>query len=142
MRVAFVCVQNAGRSQMATAFADRERRRRGLGDSVETITGGTRPADHVHEAVIEAMAEVGLDLSERIPREITVEELQGADVVVTMGCSAEDVCPATWGGDSRDWDLDDPHGKPLREVREIRDEIGERVRDLLDELLTEREGSG
>ncbi|RBI64229.1 low molecular weight phosphatase family protein [halophilic archaeon] len=134
--VAFVCVQNAGRSQMATAFAEREREKRGL-ETLEIRSGGTRPADAVHDEVVEAMAEVGIDLSDREPREITAAELQECDYVLTMGCSASDVCPATWSGENRDWDLDDPHGESVDEVREIRDEIASRVVALFDELQSE-----
>nr|WP_082238297.1 arsenate reductase ArsC [Halorubrum tebenquichense] len=136
-RIAFVCVQNAGRSQMATAFAERERDRRGAGDRIEIVTGGTQPADHVHDMVVEAMAEVDIDISDRTPREVTPDELQAVDLVVTMGCSASDVCPATWNGESRDWGLDDPHERPIEEVREIRNEIEERVVELFNELLSE-----
>lgn len=102
-RIAFVCVQNAGRSQMAAAFAERERDRRDVGDRIEIVTGGTRPADHVHNVVVEAMGELDIDLSDRTPREVTPDELQAVDLVVTMGCSASDVCPATWNGENRDW---------------------------------------
>lgn len=133
-RVAFVCVQNAGRSQMAHAIAERERERRGAGDRLEFVTGGTDPGEAVHPVVVEAMGQVGFDLSGRTPREITPEEVETCDVVITMGCSAEGICPATWRGDARDWDLDDPHGKDLDAVREIRDEIQSRVVALFDEL--------
>ena len=136
-RIAFVCVQNAGRSQMATAFAERERDRRGAGDRIEIVTGGTQPADHVHDVVVEAMAEVDIDISDRTPREVTHDELQAVDLVVTMGCSASDVCPATWNGENRDWGLNDPHERPIEEVREIRNEIEERVVELFNELLSE-----
>ncbi len=135
VRVAFVCVQNAGRSQMARAFAERERDRRDATDRVDLLTGGTRPADAVHDVVAEAMAERGVDLGDRTPREVTPDELRETDLVVTMGCSADDVCPATWGGESRDWDLVDPHGKSIEAVREIRDEVEERVVALFDELV-------
>jgi arsenate reductase len=138
MKVGFVCVQNAGRSQMATAFAERERRRRDDGEEIAIVTGGTRPAEHVHEEVLEAMGDLGFDLSDRTPREITHEELRTTDVVITMGCSAQDVCPATWSGDSRDWDLDDPDGRSPDEVAAIRDEIEDRVEALFDELLVEQ----
>jgi len=131
---AFVCVQNAGRSQIAHSLAERERARRGVEDRVEFLTGGTDPADEVHPVVVEAMDEVGIDLSGRTPREITPAEIETCDVVITMGCSAEVVCPATWRGDSRDWDLVDPHGRDLDAVRDIRDEIESRVGTLLDEL--------
>jgi len=134
VRVAFVCVQNAGRSQMATAFAEREREDRGLAGEIEIVTGGTDPAEHVHGIVLEAMEEVGIDLSDRRPREVTPEELQSCEYVITMGCSAEDVCPATWSGENRDWGLDDPDGRPIEEVREIRGQIETRVADLFDEL--------
>jgi arsenate reductase len=132
--LAFVCVQNAGRSQMATAFAERERAARGLEDEIEVLTGGTRPADGVHPEVVDAMREVGVDLSDRTPREITFEELRDADYVITMGCSADDVCPAGWAGENRDWDLRDPDGRPSEEVARIRDDVEGRVRDLFDEL--------
>lgn len=134
VRVAFVCVQNAGRSQMAHAFARHERQERDLEGKVELSTGGTRPAGHVHEEVVTAMQAVGIDISNRTPREITVEELQGSEYVVTMGCSAADVCPAGWAGDSQDWELNDPDGRPRDEVAAIRDEIERRVRALFEEL--------
>ena len=132
--IAFVCVQNAGRSQMAYAFARRELARRGLDDRLALLTGGTRPAEHVHSEVVDAMAAVGIDVSERTPREVTVDELRASDYVITMGCSAADVCPAGWGGESRDWDLDDPDGRSPAEVAAIRDEIEHRVAALFDEL--------
>lgn len=137
IQVAFICVQNAGRSQMAYAFAEQERGARELDDRVSIVTGGTRPADHVHEEVIEAMSELGVDLADRQPREITVEETSDSDYVITMGCSAADVCPASWSGDSRDWDLDDPDGRPPDEVAAIREEIEGRVTALFDELEAE-----
>jgi len=140
LRVAFVCVENAGRSQMAAALAERERERRGLSRSVGVLDGGTEPAASVHDVVVRAMAELDVDLSGEKPREISREELRSADVVVTMGCSANDVCPATWRGDARDWGLDDPAGGSLDEVREIRDAIVARVRALFDELEAQLEG--
>jgi len=134
LRIAFVCVQNAGRSQMAYAFAQQAVERRGLEDAIELVTGGTRPADHVHEEVVRAMHAVGIDLSGRTPREITFEETRDSDYVVTMGCSADDVCPAGWAGESRDWNLADPEGRSAAEVGRIRDEIRDRVDDLFDEV--------
>jgi arsenate reductase len=133
-RIAFVCVQNAGRSQMAYAFAQRELADRGLSEQIVLVTGGTRPADHVHDEVVRAMRAVGIDISGQIPREITFEEIQESDYVVTMGCSADDVCPAGWAGENRDWDLQDPDGKSAAEVGRIRDEIEQRVTDLVDEI--------
>lgn len=132
--VAFVCVQNAGRSQMAYAFAQRELEERGLGNEIELVTGGTRPADHVHPEVVDAMQVVGIDISYRSPREVTFEQIQNSDYVITMGCSADDVCPAGWAGENRDWDLDDPDGRPPEEVADIRDEIEERVSAFLGEI--------
>lgn len=132
--LAFVCVQNAGRSQMAAAFAERERERRGLEDRVAIRTGGTEPADAIHDEVREAMAELGIDLADTRPRSISGAELDAADVLVTMGCSTDDVSPASWRGDARDWGLDDPYGRPIEEVRSIRDEVEERVQALFDEL--------
>ncbi|WP_245547783.1 arsenate-mycothiol transferase ArsC [Halovivax ruber] len=133
LRLAFVCVQNAGRSQLATALAERERDRRGL-EAVEIVTGGTDPADAVHPVVADAMAEAGLDPVDREPRAITPDELAACDVVCTMGCSIDGICPATWRGDARDWDLPDPHGADIETVREIRATIADRVRNLFDEL--------
>jgi protein-tyrosine-phosphatase len=120
---------------MAAALAERERDRRGL--AVEVLSGGTDPAERVHDVVVRAMAELDIDLSGARPREIPREELLAVDVVVTMGCSADDVCPATWRGDARDWGLDDPADRPLEEVRGIRDEIAERVVDLFDGIERE-----
>lgn len=133
--VAFVCVQNAGRSQMAYAFARQEREVRGLDGEVALVTGGTRPAEEIHPEVVDAMRERGIDIAGQTPREVTVDDLQGSDLVITMGCSADEVCPAGWGGETRDWDLDDPDGRTAKEVRAIRKEIERRVTTLFDELL-------
>jgi arsenate reductase len=134
IRIAFMCVQNAGRSQMSTAFAERERDRRGLDDRVEILTGGTHPADHVHEEVIEVMDEVGFDLSDRTPREIPIDDLQSCEYVATMGCSTLDVGEVGSDVEVRDWALDDPDGEDMERVREIRDEIVQRVSALFDEF--------
>ncbi|GAB3327013.1 low molecular weight phosphatase family protein [Haloplanus rallus] len=131
-RIAFVCVRNAGRSQMSAAFAERERDRRDL--NVEILSGGTRPAESVHEGVIEAMAEVGLDLTDRTPREIGTAELRTCDYAATMGCSTLDVDAIRDDVDVRDWALADPGGADLDRVREIRDEIEGRVAALFDEV--------
>jgi protein-tyrosine-phosphatase len=135
MRFTFVCIQNADRSQMATAFAKQERRRRGVEDEVEIVTGGTDPAESLHEEVITVMDEAGFDLRDVTPRRITPEELGECDYVAAMGCTADGVCPATWSEASRDWDLEDPHGKELDTVREIRETVEQRVRELFDEGL-------
>jgi len=135
VRLGFVCVQNAGRSQMSTAFAEREVERRGLGDRVEIVTGGTHPADAVHDEVVETMRELDVDLSDRTPREVSTAELDACDVVATMGCSTLSLDADV---DVRDWDLTDPDGKPPVEVREIRDEVQRRVQALFDERFGER----
>ena len=131
IRVAFVCVRNAGRSQMAAAFAERERAARGLEDRVEILTGGTRPADSVHDEVSEAMDEAGFDLSGRTPRAIADGELRSCDHVATMGCSTLDLGDAV---DVRDWDLEDPGGRDPEAVRAIRDEVERKVASLFDEI--------
>ena len=136
-RIAFMCVRNAGRSQMSTAFAEREGRRRGLQDRIEILTGGTAPADAVHDVVIEAMDEVGIDVSDRTPRAITEAELRSCDVVATMGCSTLDVGTVGDDVDVRDWALADPGEADLDDVRDIRDEVEERVAALFDELTAE-----
>ncbi|RCU47722.1 low molecular weight phosphatase family protein [Haloplanus salinus] len=137
-RVAFVCVQNAGRSQMATAFAERERERRDL--DVTILTGGTHPADAVHDEVIETMAELDVDLSDRTPSGITAGELRSCDYVATMGCSTLDL-GETPSVDVRDWALDDPDGQAPERVRDIRDEVESRVNALFDEIEAERAGA-
>ena len=116
VRVAFVCVRNAGRSQMATAFAEQERRERGVERDVEILTGSTQPAERVHDTVVGVMTEVGFDLAGRTPRAIAPRDLAKADTVVTMGCSASEVCPAAWSSENRDWTLADPGGKTRDEV--------------------------
>lgn len=133
-RIAFVCVQNAGRSQMATAFAERERDRRGLEDRVEILTGGTDPADAVHEGVIETMREEGIDLSGRTPQAVSTEELQSCDYVATMGCSTLDVSGVENDVDVRDWALEDPDSADPERAREIRNEVRDRVRAMFDDL--------
>ena len=100
----FMCVRNAGRSQMATAFAERELDRRELANEVEIATGGTAPADSVHDVVVEALAEVGLDIDGREPRHVSEATLADSDFVATMGCSTLELD----GVDTDDWDLDDP----------------------------------
>ena len=128
----FVCVQNAGRSQMATAFAERERDRRGLEDSVEIITGGTHPADSVHDEVVTVMEDHEIDLSDRVPREVSTTELESCDVVATMGCSTLELDAE--GIDVRDWALTDPDGQDPEQVRAIRNDIEQRVTELFDEV--------
>jgi protein-tyrosine-phosphatase len=125
--VLFVCVHNAGRSQMAAALLDHHAQGR-----VVVRSAGSTPADQVNPAVIAAMDEMGVDLSKEFPKPLTDEVVQAADVVVTMGCG--DACPLFPGKRYLDWELDDPAGKGMGDVRAIRDEIDTRVRGLLAEL--------
>ena len=125
--VLFVCLHNAGRSQMSQALFERAAAGRHTASSA-----GTTPAERVHPEVVEAMREVGIDLSNRRPRQITTEIAQRADVVITMGCG--DRCPYIPGKRYIDWDLPDPAGRPIDEVRAIRDDIDRRVRALAGEL--------
>ncbi|MFB6284563.1 MAG: low molecular weight phosphatase family protein [Halobacteria archaeon] len=134
VRVAFVCVRNAGRSQIAAAFAEREIRRRGKEDQVEIATGGTRPAEKIHDVVVEAMEKEEFDLSRRTPREISIKELESFDLVATMGCSSLDLNELDGSVELRVWNVNDPGGESLDRVMEIRDEIETRVSSLLDEL--------
>jgi arsenate reductase (thioredoxin) len=126
-RVLFVCLHNAGRSQMSEALFAREAAGRH-----EARSAGTTPGEHVHPEVVEAMAELGIDVSRRVPRKLTAEDAEWAGVVVTMGCGDE--CPYVPGTRYLDWDLEDPKGRPLEEVRVTRDEIERRVVELIDEL--------
>lgn len=125
--VLFVCVHNAGRSQMAAAFLAHHSQGR-----VEVRSAGSSPADTVNPAVVQAMAEVGIDLSAQTPKVLTTESVQASDVVITMGCG--DACPIFPGKKYLDWKLADPAGQAVEAVRPIRDEIQARVRELLTEL--------
>ena len=123
MNLYFVCVGNAGRSQMAEAFAKQA--------GHDARSAGSRPEAELHPVVVEAMREIGIDLSGRVPRGITQEDVEWADVVVTMGCG-EDACPVLPGKRYVDWEIRDPIGLPLEDVREIRDDIQRRVEELLE----------
>ena len=125
--VLFVCVHNAGRSQMAAALLDRR-----AGGAVHVRSAGSEPSDRLNPAVVAAMAELGIDISKEFPKPLTDAFVRTADVVITMGCG--DACPFYPGKRYLDWDLEDPAGKPLATVRRIRDEIDERVQTLLREL--------
>jgi arsenate reductase len=126
--VLFVCVHNAGRSQMAAVLLARY-----AGDRIVVRSAGSTPADEVNPAVVEAMREVGVDLSRESPKALTSEAVEASDVVITMGCG--DACPVFPGKRYLDWELTDPSGLSVEEVRPIRDEIDGRVRALADELL-------
>ena len=128
--VLFVCVHNAGRSQMAAAFLAQL-----AGDRIEVRSAGSAPAGAVNPVAAEAMKEVGVDISAQAPKLLTADAVRAADVCVTMGCG--DACPVFPGKRYLDWELDDPAGLPLERVRPIRDEIERRVRTLIAELLPE-----
>jgi len=126
-RIVFVCLHNAGRSQMSQALFEHAAAGRH-----EARSAGTHPAERVHPEVVEVMGELGLDLSDRTPQKLTDELARWADVVVTMGCGDE--CPYIPGKRYMDWDLEDPKGRSVEEVRATRDEIRDRVEQLLSEL--------
>jgi protein-tyrosine-phosphatase len=134
IRIDFICVHNAGRSQMAAAFAERERDERGLEDVVAVHSAGTDPADAIHEEVVDAMAEVGIDISDRSPTWVVLDDLKDSHYLVTMGCTITEINPAQYGVESRTWDLTDPEGEDLETVRAVRDGIERRVSELFDEI--------
>ncbi|MFD9669784.1 arsenate reductase ArsC [Rhodococcus sp. NPDC059968] len=127
--VLFVCVHNAGRSQMAAGFLTLL-----AGDRIEVRSAGSAPADQVNPAAVEAMAEVGIDIAAESPKILTVDAVQASDVVITMGCG--DTCPVFPGKSYRDWVLEDPAGQGVEAVRPIRDEIQAKVQALIAELTT------
>ncbi|ASU78852.1 arsenate reductase ArsC [Actinopolyspora erythraea] len=126
--VLFVCVHNAGRSQMAAALLAHHARGR-----VAVRSAGSTPAEEVNPAVVEVMNELGIDISRRFPKKLSAEDVEASDVVITMGCG--DACPVFPGKRYLDWELDDPAGRTIEEVRPIRDDIDARVRRLLTELV-------
>jgi arsenate reductase len=126
--VLFVCVHNAGRSQMAAALLERH-----AGDGLRVVSAGSEPADALNPVVVDAMREIGIDLDGRAPRLLANEDVRTADVVVTMGCG--DSCPIFPGKRYEDWELEDPAGKDLETVQRIRDEIDARVRALAADVL-------
>ena len=130
--VLFVCVHNAGRSQMAAGFLAHL-----AGDRIEVRSAGSAPADQVNPAAVEAMAELGIDISAESPKILTVDAVQASDVVITMGCG--DTCPVFPGKSYRDWVLEDPAGQGIEAVRPIRDEIKTRIEALIAEIDAERE---
>jgi len=125
--VLFVCVHNAGRSQMAAGWL-----RHLAGDTVEVRSAGSEPADQINSVAVEAMREVGIDITANTPRKLDWDTAQSSDVLITMGCG--DACPVFPGKRYLDWDLDDPAGRDLDAVRPIRDEIKRRVEQLITEL--------
>ena len=129
--VLFVCVHNAGRSQMAAGFLTHL-----AGDAIEVRSAGSAPADQINPSAVAAMAELGIDISDQTPKILTYDAVETSDVVITMGCG--DTCPTFPGVSYRDWVLEDPAGKGLDSVRPIRDEIKARVQALVAELLPAR----
>ena len=127
-KILFVCVHNAGRSQMAEAFFNHYAE-----GKAQAYSAGTHYASHINPTVIEAMREVGIDISDKRPKMLTLEMLGVADKVISMGCGVEGVCPATFVP-TEDWQLEDPEGKPIEQVRAIRDEIGIKVKKLIEEI--------
>lgn len=127
-RVLFVCVHNAGRSQMAAVLLDHH----ALG-RIQVLSAGTSPSSELHPLVVAAMSEWGIDMSDRSPTPLATSDVEGCDVVVTMGCG--DSCPVVKGVRYEDWQLDDPSGQDLEAVRKLRAEIDARVRTLVSELL-------
>jgi arsenate reductase (thioredoxin) len=132
--VLFLCVHNAGRSQMAAGFL-----RHLAGDRIDVLSAGSEPADAINPAAVAAMAEKGIDISAQQPRRWSDDTVEAADVIVSMGCG--DACPVLPGKRYVDWELDDPAGKGVEEVRPIRDEIERRVRTLIAELDPAAAGS-
>src|ERR1700744_5263479 len=128
LRVLFVCVHNAGRSQMAAALLTHL-----AGDRIEVLSGGTEPADQINPTAVTAMAELAIEITAQVPKVVTPDAVEASDVVITMGCG--DTCPYYPGVSYRDWKLDDPAGQPLDAVRAIRDEIVDRVQALIIELV-------
>ena len=126
--VLFVCVHNAGRSQMAAGFLQHL-----AGDRIEVLSAGSAPADTINATAVEAMAEVGIDIASASPKVLTTEAVQESDVVITMGCG--DACPYFPGKRYEDWKLDDPAGQGIESVRVIRDDIKARIEQLIGELV-------
>lgn len=129
--VLFVCVHNAGRSQMAAGYL-----RALAGDRIEVLSAGSAPKDQINPVAVQAMAEEGIDIARNIPKILTVDAVRESDVVITMGCG--DACPIFPGKRYEDWELDDPAGQGIEAVRPIRDDIRGRVETLIDELLPAR----
>ena len=125
-RILFVCVENAGRSQMAEAFANKYGEGRFIVSSA-----GNKPAERVNLVVVEAMKEKGIDISMNKPKQLTAQMAMDADLIVTMGCGTQDICPGPFFKPTVDWALEDPKGKPVEKVREIRDDIERRVQKLV-----------
>lgn len=131
--VLFVCVHNSGRSQMAEAFFNRI-----AGGGIKAVSAGTKPAEDINPLVVQAMSELGIDISEQRPKALTLELMEQADRAITMGCGVEETCPASFVP-TENWELDDPEGKTLEEIRKIRDDIKARVEDLVNSFESLKE---
>jgi arsenate reductase len=127
-KILFVCVENAGRSQIAEAFANAYGK-----EKITASSAGNKPAEQVNPIVVELMKEKGIDISQNKPKKLTFETANQADMIITMGCTAEGICPGPFFRPTIDWKLEDPKGKPTEKVREIRNEIETRVKKLIDE---------
>jgi protein-tyrosine-phosphatase len=125
-KILFVCVENAGRSQMAEAFAYKYGK-----DKFEASSAGNKPSDKVNPVVVDALKEKGIDISQNRPKLLTFQMAQDADLIVTMGCNDQGICPGPFFKPTVDWKLEDPKGKPIEKVREIRDDIERRVQNLI-----------
>jgi len=127
-KVLFVCLENAGRSQMAEAFAKKYGQ-----DKFVVSSAGNKPADKINPVVVEVMKEIGFDISMNKPKMITAKMAMDTDLIVTMGCNDQGICPGPFFKPTIDWTLEDPKGKPIEKVREIRDEIERKVQGLIEE---------
>lgn len=127
-KILFVCVENAGRSQMAEAFTNHFGK-----DKITASSGGINLSDRVNPTVVEAMKEKGIDISKNQPKLVTPKMIEEADLIITMGCGAGDLCPGPFFKATVDWGLEDPKGKPIEKVREIRDDIEKRVKTLIEQ---------
>jgi arsenate reductase len=127
-KVLFVCVENAGRSQMAEAFAKNYGK-----EKLVASSAGNMPAEKVNPMIVEVMKEKGIDISMNKPKKLNFDMANDADLIVTMGCNTQGICPGPFFKENVDWELEDPKGKPIEKVREIRDEIEKRVKKLIDE---------
>ncbi|MGH9980720.1 MAG: arsenate reductase ArsC [Nitrososphaeraceae archaeon] len=129
--ILFVCVENAGRSQMAEGFFKKY-----APDGIKTISAGTKPGYQLNPMAVEAMKEVGIDISKQKSKELTDEMIRDSDKVVNMGCMDKNFCPTIWIPKVIEWNLEDPKGKSIEKVREIRDEIEKRVKEVVAEITT------
>jgi arsenate reductase len=133
-KILFVCVENAGRSQMAEGFA------KAYGEGkVEVSSAGNKPSDNVHPIVVQAMMEKGIDISQNKPKQLTFQMAQNSDLIVTMGCNTQGICPGPFFKPTIDWALEDPKNQPMEKVREIRDDIEQKVKKLIDQIGVSQE---